>query len=87
MLGAKHAHHLSKAGWVRTDGTVGNCLTTEALCSQARLSGNCSGSRGLQVADVEGEEFVWMIALEPDKVSLGLLTARNRRLPLDVLAC
>lgn len=74
VLGAKHALHLSKAGWVRTDGTVGNCLTTEALLAS---SSGCQ-SLGKPRTPGGGEEFGWMIVLEQE-VSLGLPTARARR--------
>lgn len=82
VLGAKHALHLSKAGWVRTDGTVGNCLTTEALLASSHaLDVNRSGSRGLQVG-VEVDDCIGA----GEGVS-GPTYCQGQEVPLEVLAC
>lgn len=85
VLGAKHALHLSKAGWVRTDGTVGtvgNCLTTEALLASSHaLDVNRSGSHGLQVG-VEVDDCIGA----GEGVS-GPTYCQGQEVPLEVLAC
>lgn len=82
VLGAKHALHLSKAGWVRTDGTVGNCLTTEALLASSHaLDVNRLGSRGLQVG-VEVDDCIGA----GEGVS-GPTYCQGQEVPLEVLAC
>lgn len=53
VLEAKYALHLGEARWVPSGWDCGQ-LSHDGR-SQARLDGNCPGSRRLQVADVEEE--------------------------------